>query len=359
MAQPLNAFNADCTALLIGSLPMDSHAEATRLMFKYVPEIPLWVQLPRHPGEGMIEQFLPGMPGFTQQGDKVFINAEAPDFQDQLVAFYEDYMAITADPSLLAKSRFCLTPETAKGFFELLSAGRELPAPPKALKGQITGPVTMGIGVKDQNGKSIFYDDTLRDVLIKLLALKARWQAEQLVAHAARAIVFFDEPGIVSFGSSSYISITREQVNAAMAEVIEGVHGVAGIAGIHICANGDFSLALDSAADIISFDAYNYFDKFMLYSDKVKTFLDRGGILAWGIVPTDNPEHVEKESVTSLLQMWEAEAAQVQVLGFDRAKIMAQSLITPSCGTGPLTLDQAVKVLEMTQSLSARLRKKI
>jgi len=352
-------FNADCTALLIGSLPMDSHGEATRLMLKYVPEIPLWVQLPRHPGEGMIEQFLPGMPGFTRQGEKVFINTDAPDFQDQLVAFYEDYMAVAADFSLLAKSRFCLTPETANGFFELLSAVTELPAQPKALKGQITGPITMGIGVKDQNGKAVFYDDNLRDVLIKMLALKARWQAEQLAAHGARAIVFFDEPGIVSFGSSAFISISREQVHAAMDEVIEGVHGAGGLAGIHICANGDFSLALDSAADIISFDAYNFFDKFMLYSDKVKSFLNRGGILAWGIVPTDNPENVEKESVESLFKKWEVAAEQVQALGFDRTKIMAQALITPSCGTGSLTLDQAVKVLEMTRGLSARLREKI
>jgi hypothetical protein len=328
-------------------------------MFKYVPEIPLWVQLPRHPGEGMIEQFLPGMPGFTSRDGKVFINTEAPDFQDQLVAFYEEYMAVTADFSLLAKSRFSLTPETARGFFELLSAGPELPAAPKALKGQITGPITMGIGVKDQNGKSVFYDDTLRDALIKLLAFKARWQAEQLGLHASRAIVFFDEPGIVSFGSSTFISITREQVNAAMSEVIEGVHGAGGLAGIHICANGDFSLALDSGADIISFDAYNFFDKLMLYSDKLNKFLDNGGILAWGIVPTDNPEHVERESVETLLQKWESEVQQVQALGFDRAKIMAQSLITPSCGTGSLTLNQAVKVLEMTQGLSARLREKM
>ena len=351
-------FHADCTALLIGSLPMDSHAEATRLMLKYVPEIPLWVQLPRHPGEGMIEQFLPGMPGVTQQDDKVFINSEAPDFQDQLVAFYEEYMAVTADFSLLPKSRFSLTPETSKGFFELLAATPGLPSQPKALKGQITGPITMGIGVKDQNGKSVFYDDTLRDVLIKTLALKARWQAEQLAAHAPRAIVFFDEPGIVSFGSSAFISISREQVNAAMAEVIQGVHGADGLAGIHICANGDFSLALDSDADIISFDAYNFFDKLMLYSAKVKKLLECGGILAWGIVPTGNPDDIEKETVESLLEAWEAKAAAVMALGFDRATIIAQSLITPSCGTGSLTLELAVKVLSLTQALSRRLREK-
>ena len=80
-------FNAGCTALLIGSLPMENHAEATRLMLKYVPEIPLWVQLPRHSGEGMIEQFLPGMPGFTRQVDKVFINTEARIFRTSWLLF--------------------------------------------------------------------------------------------------------------------------------------------------------------------------------------------------------------------------------------------------------------------------------
>ena len=349
-------FSADCTALLIGSLPMESHAEATRLMLNYVPEIPLWVQLPRHPGEGMIEQFLPGMPGFTFEGDKVFIDSEAPDFQDQLVSFYEDYMAVSADYSLLGASRFRLTPETAQGFFELVGAAPKLPEKPQALKGQITGPITMGIGVKDRNGKSVFYDDQLRDTLVKHLAMKARWQAEQLAAAGGRAIIFFDEPGIVSFGSSTFISITREQVNAAMSEVLESVKAAGGIAGIHICANGDFSLALDSPTDIISFDAYNFFDKFMLYSDKIKSFLSRGGILAWGIVPTDNPEHVEKESVDSLLKKWNAAATQIESLGFSRETIKAQSLITPSCGTGSLTLEQAVKVLEMTRGLSLRLK---
>lgn len=352
-------FTADCAALLIGSLPMDSHAEATRLMLNYVPEIPLWVQLPRQPGEGMIEQFLPGMPGFTRQGDKIFIDAGAPDFQDQLVAFYEDYIAVTADISLLARSRFSLTPDTAQGFFELLRAAAALPAPPLALKGQITGPITMGIGVRDHNGKAVFYDDQLRDALLKLLALKARWQAEQLARAGGRAIVFFDEPGIVSFGSSSYISITREQVHAAIEEVLDGVHAAGGLAGIHICANGDFSLALDSSADIMSFDAYNFFDKVMLYSDKIKTFLDRGGVLAWGIVPTDNPDNLATETVDSLLGRWEAAAGQVQALGIDRARIASQSLITPSCGTGSLSLDQAVRVMELTQGLAARLRERL
>ena len=39
------------------------------------------------------------------------------------------------------------------------------------------------------------------------------------------------------------------------------------------------------------------------------------------------------------------------------AELVAQSLITPSCGAGSLSLDQAVKVLQLTRSVSDRIRK--
>jgi len=349
-------FQANCRAVLIGSLPMDNHLEATEFMLRYTPDIPLWVQLPKNPLEGMLRQFLPGMPGLTEANGKVFIDAAAPAFQDELVAFYEEYLALTSDAKLPERSRFALTPERAQGFFDFMQLIGGLPSPPVAVKGQITGPITMGIGLKDQLDRSVFYDDTLRDVLIKTIAMKARWQAEQMQSLAPHCMVFFDEPGIVGFGSSAFISITREQIHTAIEEAIAAVHAAGGLAGIHICANGDWSLALETDLDIISFDAYTYFDKFMLYPDLIKRFLDAGKIIAWGIVPTSNTADIERETPESLLARWEAQADEMKKLGIDKKKLMAQSLITPSCGTGSLSLAHATKVLEMTRELSTRLR---
>ena len=350
-------FKANCMAVLIGSLPMDNHKDATEFMLKYTPDIPLWVQLPKNPQEGMINQFLPGMPGIVHQDNKVYIDSSSAAFQDELVKFYEEYMAVSDDYSLLAASRFALTPDIANGFFELTHCVKALPQPPRAVKGQITGPITMGIGLKDQHGKSLFYDDTLKDVMVKTLAMKARWQVEHLSPLAEQAIVFFDEPGIVSFGSSAFISITREQIHAVMAEVMDSVHAAKGLAGIHICANGDWSLALESSADIISFDAYNFFDKFILYPELVKKFIFSGRIIAWGIIPTSNPDDIDKETADSLVAKWRGQADQITALGIDAAQLMSQSLITPSCGTGSLSFSHAAKVLELTKGVSEALRK--
>jgi methionine synthase II (cobalamin-independent) len=352
----MNAFSANSMAVLIGSLPMDRHDEATQLVLKYTPDVPLWVQLPKYPEEGMIPQFLPGFPGVTREGGKIFIDSNATGFEDELVSFYEEYIAVSEGAAALKDSRFRLTEETARGFFTLLDTVGGLTAPPAALKGQVTGPVTMGIGVKDREGRVVFFDDRLKDVIIKHIAMKARWQAEQLASKGAQAIVFFDEPGLASFGTSAFISISKEQINEALTEAVDGVHAADGLAGVHICANADWSLALESNVDIISFDAYSFFDKFILYPDLIKAFIHKGGILAWGIIPTSDPQDIERETSETLFAQWREQAEKIIGLGIDGNRLLKQVFITPSCGTGSLSLDHATKVLDMTRSVSEKVR---
>jgi len=353
-------FTPNSLPVLIGSLPMRDHEAATRLVLDHTPEIPLWVQLPQYPEEGMVNQFLPGMPGITRTAEKIFIDTSSERYEQDLPRFYEDYLAVTENAALLKKSRFALTDQTARGFFVFSDIIARLPRPPAAVKGQVTGPITMGIGVKDQNGRSIFYDETLRDVVVKHIAMKARWQVEQLSRLGAPPILFFDEPGIVSFGTSAFISISREQIQAVISEAIDAVHAANGLVGIHICANGDWSLALESETDIISFDAYSYFDRFVLYTDQIKQFVTSGRILAWGIVPTSDPEDVERETVSSLYERWQEQARQLRAItGLEQDLLTAQTLITPSCGTGSLRLDQATKVLELTKGVSEKIRSRM
>lgn len=354
-------FKPNCLPLLVGSLPLDDHMEATRLMLEYTPEIPLWIQLPRYREEGMINQFLPGMPGLTKRGGDFYIDTGSEEFEEELLAFYEEYMIFIEEgvsDADLNQARFALTDATARGFAVFMETIKALPELPMAVKGQVTGPITVGIGVKDEAGRLLFYDERLRDVVIKQVAMSAAWQTRQLstLGTPHKPIISFDEPGVVGFGSSTYISISREQITDALSECIDAVHNEGGLAGIHICANGDWSLALDSGTDIISFDAYSFFDRLILYRDHLKKFLLRGGILAWGLVPTSNPEHVEAASLEQLFSMWQDQFEQLKSLGIDGDRIVAQSLITPSCGTGSLTPDHALKVLELTRGLSGKIR---
>ena len=354
-----NAFRPNCHPLLIGSLPLTDHLEAQNLVLQYTPEIPLWVQLPAYREEGMMAQFLPGMPGLAVTGQKAHINTENDRFEEELLAFYEEYMAVSENAAPLGGSRFVLTPDTAKGFFAFMEMLKTAGDTLLALKGQITGPITFTTGVTDHQDRAIYYNGQLRDAAVKLLAMKARWQVRSMSLFGKPTILFLDEPSLTGFGSSAFISISKEDILACLEEVIEAVHEEGGLAGIHVCGNTDWSLVLESSADIISFDAHAYFDRFVLYPDLIKRFMAEGKLLAWGIVPSLDAEAIDRETATSLTTAWYEKAREIEALGIDRESVLSQSFITPSCGTGSLSRHHAERVLELTRVVSGNIRSEL
>ena len=354
-----NPFRPQGLPVLIGSLPLADHNEACQLVLDYTPQIPLWIQLPVHKEEAMVAQFMPGLPGICTTTDRVCIDTDQNDFDRDIIKFYEDYMAVTEGRTDLFESTFSLGEDTAKGFFVFLEGLKHLSEPPVAVKGQITGPFTFCTGISDQNKKAIIYDEQLKDAAVKLLALKSRWQARRLSQLGHPVIIFIDEPALAGFGSSEFISISPDAIARSLEEVIAAVHAEGALAGVHVCANTDWSLILDSSADIVSFDAYSYFDRFILYADKIKGFLDAGKIIAWGMVPTLKADELEKETTASLVSQWEDKAVQVEKLGFTPDQLISQSLITPSCGAGSLSTELAIKVLKLTQEVSAQIRQSV
>ena len=158
-------FNFAATA--IGSLPFTDLEEACRLIFHYVPEAPHWPQLPKvGPREGMIDQFRDGMPGVVEEGDKVYLRPLEPYQEWEL--FYQAYEGGDLDA-------FAISKERARGLYAFLAeVGRR--EPPPFVKGQVTGPITLGISLKDEEGVASFFNPNLRDMFVKLVAMKARWQ---------------------------------------------------------------------------------------------------------------------------------------------------------------------------------------
>ena len=349
-------FQPDGCAVLIGSQPLTDHREATRLIFENTPAIPTWVQLPVYAHEGMLPQYAEGLPGLVQQDNRLFVDLEAADFEDQLLAFFEAYLDVTEQDGDWGASPFVLSPGLARGFFTLLE---ELPANlegVRALKGHTTGPITFCTGLKDQKGRAIFYHDAMRDAAIKLLALKAGWQARQLGRFGRPVIIFIDEPALAGYGSSEFISISQEAIAGCLEEVIAAIHAQGALAGVHVCANTDWSILLNSTADVINFDAHGYFDKFMLYGRGIEAFLQSGRILAWGLVPTLEAELIEAATPEGLWQDWCEKRRAVLDLGIDGQLLRSQSLVTPSCGTGNLTPALNKKVLMLTRDLSEKIR---
>ncbi len=353
----MNSFEADCQPVLIGSLPHLDHGAAVKLIFDHTPQIPIWPQLPHYRNEGMMLQFLPGLPGITQKEDRVFIDSSGVDFETEFLAFFEDYLGVVEGAVDLEDSRFVMTPDDAPGFELFLEEARQRQADLIGLKGQITGPITFCTGLADQQGRALFYDEQLRDAAVKLLAMRARYQTRMMARIKERPLLFFDEPGLAGFGSSAFITITPGDINTCLSEVYEGVREEGGLTGVHVCANTEWPVIFDTGVDVVSFDAYSFFDKLTLFSDHLIAFFNRGGILASGIVPT-TAELIERETTENLVDRWIGQLEQLEELGVPKKQVVKQTLITPSCGTGTVTEQQASRVLELTRDVSAVIRER-
>ncbi len=330
-------FEPFCLATTIGSLLHTDLAPGTSLMFKNTPEIASWVQFPkRNRYENMMIQFTEGMPALVQDGDRTYFSTSINDFPEQLTSFYERYLAVIEDEDSDALEYFRLSLQYAAGFSEFVA---RLPKQIKLgrtimLKGQVTGPFTLGTNLLDQDGRCSYYDDQLRDVIVKTIVLKALWQVVRLSEFGLPVMIFLDEPSLLGFGKQTFITISREDVIKDINEVVAAVHSHGGLAGIHCEENTDWSLLVEADLDILDFDAYDHMQAITLYAAELHAFLELGGWLGWGIVPTLDREAAATETIPSLLARFEEGVQRLARKGFDQELLLRRALITPSCGAG-------------------------
>ncbi|MCX7839121.1 MAG: methionine synthase [Anaerolineae bacterium] len=331
----------------IGSLPHTDARAAVRVTLENFSELPYWPQLPKRDfRENMYAQFSEGLVGIQMDLAHEWMGLVKDDtVMDQVEAFYARYLE--ENPDLFAVSE-----EYAAGLYALRDEQATL-ARARWIKGQVTGPISFGLKVVDQTLKPMLYDDTLRDVLVKHITRKAQWQ-EKFLSALGTPIVFIDEPSLALIGAS-VVALNRDEVVRDLEEIFSALHC---LTGTHCCGNTDWGMLLQTSVDIISFDAYNYAENLALFADDVKRFLERGGVLAWGIVPTVE-EQIANESVASLEARLDAAMQLLARKGIDRALLLERALITPACGLGTVSVAAAERALMLTRQLAERVRERV
>ncbi|MFC2024171.1 methionine synthase [Chloroflexota bacterium] len=335
----------DCLPTIIGSMPHTDPQEASSLITEHLKDIPVWPQLPRRSfREHMCVQYSEGFPGVVvNMGDERIFVESSGDLAGPLEEFYTAYMENNID-------KYPTSADYATGLYDLLNTAN---LSPQGVKGQITGPVTWGMTVTHQDRRAIIYDETFSDVVAKFLRLKASWQEKELRRISKNTLIFVDEPYMSAFGSVGCL-LTREQIISLLEEVFQGLSG---LKGIHCCGNTDWSILLETSADIISFDAYNYAPSLALYLTAVRGFLAKGGAIAWGIIP-NNAEALAHETAASLQDRLEEAMSPFTRHGVRHQDLITQGLLTPACGLALMAPGETEQVFELLVNLSARIRKR-
>lgn len=342
--------------LAIGSLPHEQASEAMKLVNENFKFAPFWAQLAKlNKSEDMIVQFLEAMPGVVFTQDKVYFDNESEDFFVKLEELFLDYEEIALDSSTDVVSKYEISKEfssTFSLFLDIIKTNR-----PEFAKGQIVGPFTLSTTLTDSESRCAYYDETLREVILKTLCLKAIWQIRQMkeVHPEVTPIIFIDEPSISQLGTSAFITISKPEVVAMLKEVVDCIKSNGALCAIHCCGKCDWTIPIEAGVDIINLDGFFFAQSLSLFSEEISKFLSNGGFIAWGIVPTLDKTAIENITIDELVQKFDEALSHLIKKGIDKKILLQKSLVTPSCGAGSLSIQLAQKAMNLTCKLSENL----
>jgi hypothetical protein len=332
----------DSLATGVGALPHTDPHKACDDVLAVFPEVPF---IPTLPARGVTESIVfcdsSHLPGGVIANDRLIVD-RSRELVTEIEQIYLDFVDQNTGP-------YGLTATYASGFVDML--GRTLPTP-RILKCQVTGPVTFGMQVVDQDRRPLYYDEQFADILPKMLGLRARWceQAMKAIPGVTRTLVVLNEPYLSALGSS-VISISPDGVISGWQDISSLLDD--GL-GIHCCSNTDWEFVMALSPAVISFDAYTGSREFLLYAEALAGYLESGGVIAWGIVPADYRVFAG-ETRDNLLQHYREIRKQVTEYVSPRL-LDSRSLITPTCGIRFADETGAREIMETAAWISACVR---
>ena len=304
----------NCQTTAMGILPHKDIDEAMKMAFSV--DIPFWPQLPHvNFYEDMYVQITENFPGIIVDDTNYKILFDTARFYEELPQYVENY---DNDDFFRSAGKYSAV------YHAFLNNPRIKDYP--IIRGQSIGPVSFGLKITDENKKPIIYNDEVKGFLYEFMAKKINVQRRELAAKNPNCFVWIDEPGL----SFIFGSFTGYPAEVAKKEFREFLRQLEGPKGVHLCGNPDWSFLLEGLdLDILSVDALTNGSIFTKYVGQIKDFLDRGGILSWGIVPTLT-EEFSQESVDSLISKLEEMWNYLDAHGIPKEQVLSQAWIAPA-----------------------------
>jgi hypothetical protein len=313
-------------ATSIGSLPHYDPSEAVDFILQAQPRLPAAPSLPaRSRREGMIAQAAHGVAGNTVNADGSLTIDDAS----------LDPEAPLTDPGFASDGYV--------GLRAFVNAVAERTGP---IKISITGPVTFGVALSAAGVEP--------DLAFRVAAKAVNERARALVQYVSQrvpqsqVVAFVDEPAMGSAMFPEFPILPLDAVDL-VSGALAGLEPLA-VTGLHCCGTADWRLLMQAGPQILSLPTDGGIES---AAGALSNFLERGGWVAWGAVPTDRPIGTTVERLWRMLSMlW---CTLVTEGGCDPIRLRTQAMITPACGLWRHGIPQAQQVLQYTNRLAERL----
>jgi len=302
----------NCQTTAMGIMPHTDVQKALDLALSL--DIPFWPQLPKvNYFEDMYAQISEHFPGILLDTEKRVVSFSIEKFYEDI----EEFLANWEDDNY-----FRLSPEYSVVFHRFLEQDLSRYT---HIRGQSIGPVSYGLKILDESNKPMIYYEEVRQTIFDFVAKKLQAQFNEMQEIHPGAFVWVDEPGLEMI----FMAITGYTSERAKDDYRAFLENFPGPKGVHLCGNPDWSFLLQMDLDVLSLDVLARGHIFSRYVDDIRTFLDRGGIISWGVTPTLTEEY-EKENIESMIKMVDELWTSMNSMGIPREQILKQAWFAPA-----------------------------
>lgn len=318
---------ADGATAGIGSLPhSDLGAAAAFAIAEFdIATIPTMPQ--RSIAETMIAQAVLGIPGFgiDDEGSPVVETAPTATMGPIVTDLGHDAFA---------------------GLFAFLDLAAKVNLDGAPVKWQFVGPVTLGVALEHAGvDTSIAFDLAAAAVRAHLIALS---EAITEALPNSPQMVVLDEPWFAELMTPGF-PIPPDHAIDLMSSAMAALPAST-VVGVHCCAPCDIATLLASGPSVISVPVS---PEIVNWAGYLTRFLDDGGIIAWGAVPTDGPiPSIPERPWRALSDLW---CTLVQ-RGCDPVLLRRQSIVTPQCGLAWHSASIARRIARLNADVGKRVK---
>ena len=318
---------ADGATAGVGSLPhLDPAAAAAFAIGEFdiatIPTLPI-----RSAHELMLAQALVGVPGVTVDADG----------------------EVTVEPTRVDPRASIATDighEAFTGLRAFLELADTIRLDGAAVKWQFVGPVTLGVALHRAGlDRQPAFDLALAAVRARLAALS---DAVSSALPRSRQMVVLDEPWFAELMQPGF-PIPPDEAIDRMSSAMAALPATT-LTGVHCCAPCDVATLLASGPNVVSLPVAPELVDWVGY---ITRFLADGGVIAWGVTPTDGPVSSRSERQwRALSDLW---CSLVQ-RGCDPVLLRRQSIVTPQCGLASHSVSVARRIVRLTADVGKRVQ---
>ena len=216
----------------------------------------------------------------------------------------------------------------------------------------VLGPVTLTLALQAA-GVPLVRASALARTLVEQRSA-AVLAATRRAAPDAVAVIVLSEPGLIGAMHPTF-PLSPTEVRTLLDPVVDVLDRSpsAGelIIGIHVPGRTDWETILASGVSLVSAPA----DAGLVgWAEQLGSMLERGGWIAWGCVPVDQPLGTSEELLwRRLAALW----GEMGAVGVDPMLLRLRSMVSPADGLGHFGVSQAGLVIDLVSSISSRVRR--